>query len=196
MEIQSHRIKDLDDLTLIECYKKDSNIEYISEVYYRYQTMVIGVSMKLLKNRAEADDALMDIYEVVRKDALKYDIKHFKSWLYMVVRNFCYMKLNKDKRIEKKKTEYKHHVQSDFMESSSSFHLTEEQDEKEKQFDHLEECLKTLKEVQKICVSMFYLKEQSYVEIAEETNYELKKVKSYIQNGKRNLKICLESKSG
>ena len=41
------------------------------------------------------------------------------------------------------------------------------------------------------CVKLFYLEGKSYQEVAELTSYSIKKVKSYIQNGKRNLKNIL-----
>ncbi|HEY0653572.1 MAG TPA: sigma factor-like helix-turn-helix DNA-binding protein, partial [Chryseosolibacter sp.] len=56
----------------------------------------------------------------------------------------------------------------------------------------LEGCIETLPEEQRQCVKLFYLQKKCYKEITELTGFELNKVKSYIQNGKRNLKICME----
>jgi RNA polymerase sigma factor (sigma-70 family) len=56
----------------------------------------------------------------------------------------------------------------------------------------LKKCIDQLKDEQKECIKLFYLEEKCYQEIAESTSYELKKVKSYIQNGKRNLRICMD----
>jgi RNA polymerase sigma-70 factor (ECF subfamily) len=41
---------------------------------------------------------------------------------------------------------------------------------------------------------LFYLEQKCYKDIADLTGYDLNKVKSAIQNGKRNLKICMERK--
>jgi RNA polymerase sigma-70 factor (ECF subfamily) len=56
----------------------------------------------------------------------------------------------------------------------------------------LEKCIETLGDEQKQCVKLFYLQEKCYKEITESTGFDMNKVKSYIQNGKRNLKICME----
>ena len=68
-------------------------------------------------------------------------------------------------------------------------------DLKEVKLQQLEEGITKLNSEQKICVELFYLQNKSYVEVAEITGYELNQVKSYIQNGKRNLKIYLEKKN-
>ena len=44
---------------------------------------------------------------------------------------------------------------------------------------------------QKQTVELFYLQEKSYKEIVDQTGFSMNDVKSYIQNGKRNLKIML-----
>ena len=73
-------------------------------------------------------------------------------------------------------------------------HLNNEEIDKDK-FKNLQEALNLLNTEQKKCVELFYLKEKSYIEIAELTGFNLKQVKSYIQNGKRNLKNYLTKKN-
>jgi RNA polymerase sigma factor (sigma-70 family) len=63
--------------------------------------------------------------------------------------------------------------------------------EKEINLSNLNEALKSLAEKQRICVELFYLQEKSYNEVAEITGFTMNEVKSFIQNGKRNLKIYL-----
>ena len=56
----------------------------------------------------------------------------------------------------------------------------------------LEKCLGELPDAQRVSVHMFYYEDKSYKEIADTINEELGKVRSFIQNGRRNLKLCLE----
>ena len=147
--------------------------------------LIYGLCLKYLKSREDSQDAVMAIYEKISNTLRTTEVKHFKSWIYMVSKNHCLMELRK-KHPEK--------TGDVFMEIDSSVHLYEEEDVVEKQLDSLDECLEELKNEQKTCVDLFFLKKKSYKEIEDETGLELKKVKSHIQNGKRNLKLCLESK--
>lgn len=148
--------------------------------------LVYGLCLKYFKNRDDSQDATMAIYEQIGEKLLTAEVQHFKSWLYMVSKNHCLMELRK------KNPE----VHADiFMESVEAVHLNEDKVELEKDIEALEACIEELKEEQKKCVTLFFLEKKSYQEVNEQTGIDLKKVKSYIQNGKRNLKMCLESKN-
>ena len=124
------------------------------------------------------------IFEKVMVDLLRMDVKNFKSWLYRVSTNHCLMQLRKKKPegIENiSELEYK---LKDNYNSEDIFI-------KESKLKNLEEAIKKLKNEQQQCIDLFYLKEKTYDEVANLTGYETKKVKSYIQNGKRNLKLIL-----
>jgi RNA polymerase sigma-70 factor (ECF subfamily) len=133
----------------------------------------------------------MEIYELLTKALLKHEVEHFKSWLYRVTYNYCMQVLRDDKRQSEKSANFKADSIA-IMDSSEDEHLSTE---KEELLVHLEDCIKELKAFQKNCIERFYLKEQCYNEIVEQTGYALKKVKSYIQNGKRNLIICMSKKN-
>lgn len=128
----------------------------------------------------------MSIYEQLSEKLLTTEIRHFKSWLYMVSKNHCLMELRK------KNPEVHTEI---FMESAEPVHLNEERIELEKDLNALEACIEELKTEQRTCVMLFFLDKKSYQQVNEETGLDLKKVKSHIQNGKRNLKVCLESKN-
>ena len=81
-----------------------------------------------------------------------------------------------------------------FMETESSSHPNKAE-EKEIQYTLLEKAIEELSEEQKKCIELFYLKQKSYQEIIDITGYSVNEVKSFIQNGKRNLKIKLEKNS-
>lgn len=154
-------------------------------LYDRYLHMVFGLCMKYFKDRDVSKDATMDIYELLVKKLANHEVQHFKSWLYMVSKNHCLMILRKNTP-EIKNGDF-------FMENELPVHPVEEQS-LEQDLSALEDCINTLKTEQQLCVREFYLEQKSYQEIASAHALEMMKVKSHIQNGKRNLKICIESK--
>ncbi len=181
-------ISSFSDTDLINAYKADKNKNLVGELYTRYTRMVFLVSMKYLKNEEKADDAVMQIFEKLFTDLLKHEVKNFKGWLHTVTRNHCLIKLRSEKSILKKQQDYKKDTET-FMELAPDFHQTGKE---EKKLTTLEEAITKLKPKQKQCIQLFYLKEKSYTEVADTTGFTMKEVKSYIQNGKRNLKIILE----
>lgn len=180
------------DEELLEAYRSSKDQNHIGDLYKRYMHLVYGLCLKYMKDEALASDMVMHIYEKLVNDTLKHDIKHFKSWLYMVSKNHCLMQLRKDQVRTKHESNYATE-ETVFMESPEVEHLNHVTPEEEK-LQHLSDCLEQLKKEQKECVSLFYNEEKCYQEITDITGYALKKVKSYIQNGKRNLKICIEKK--
>ena len=182
------------DLELIAEYKNTENKLFIGILYKRYSHLVLGLSLKYLKNEDEAKDAVMQIFEKLFKDLLKHQVEFFKSWLYTYSKNFCLMIIRTRQSKFKKEIELENNADL-FMETESGLHLNKA-DEKEKQFIALENAINELKDEQKKCIDLFYLKEKSYIEIAEITGFTINEVKSYIQNGKRNLKIKLENTVG
>jgi RNA polymerase sigma factor (sigma-70 family) len=145
--------------------------------------------MKYLKNEERCQDAVMQIFEKLFTDFHKHKIEKFKPWLHTVTRNHCLILLRKDQSVLQK--EKKFQIEQDlFMETEDDLHLDNTND-KDKQLSCLKEAILDLNQEQKVCIEMFYLQEKSYKEIADETGFSEKKVKSYIQNGKRNLKIKL-----
>jgi len=147
--------------------------------------------MKYIKDKELSRDITMIVFEKIIDLLLRFEVKYFKSWLYQVSKNESLMYIRNNKKtvvnsdiIEKN--------QKLFMENESNLNLDEKQDEEIK-LDKLPEAMNSLSEKQKICIEMFYLKEQSYIEVSKNTGFTLNEVKSYIQNGKRNLKIYLTS---
>ncbi len=77
------------------------------------------------------------------------------------------------------------------MESELILHLEDEPDFNQN-LVKLENCINELGMEQQLCIRHFYLAEKCYKEIVDITGFDINKVKSYIQNGKRNLKLCME----
>jgi RNA polymerase sigma-70 factor (ECF subfamily) len=147
--------------------------------------------MKYLKNREDSQDAVMQIFEVIMHDIPRFEIRNFKSWLYGVSRNFCLMRLRKEKTDRKRQDDISQEI---FMESTMNLHPIDEPNNEDMQAI-LQTCLEQLKQDQRQCVELFYYQQLCYKEIADELEFDENKVKSCIQNGKRNLKICIESKA-
>ncbi|MBI3520496.1 MAG: sigma-70 family RNA polymerase sigma factor [Bacteroidetes bacterium] len=181
------------DNELITEYKNSQNNVLVGVLYKRYAHLVLGLSLKYLKDEDEAKDAVMQIFEKLLSDLLKHNIDYFKSWLYTMSKNHCLMIIRSKQSRLKKEIDLQIHADS-FMETETDLHLNKT-GEKEKQYTLLEKAINELNEDQKRCIELFYLKEKSYNEIVEITGYSMNEVKSFIQNGKRNLKIKLEKNS-
>ena len=177
------------DNDLVFLYKKTNDLSVIGELYSRYTSLVYGVCLKYLKDRDEAKDAAMQLFEKLIETLKSHEVENFKSWLYVSARNLCLM------QIRSKKGKFKEEIDILNMENQFLLHH-QEGNELEDNLDKLEECIKRLIDDQQKCVRLFYLNEKCYKEITVITGFDLNQVKSFIQNGKRNLKICMEANGG
>ena len=183
--LSAEEYKNVSDEELVDLYKKSGALDIVGELYNRYTSLTFGVCLKYLKDREESKDAVMQIFERLIVTLKDHEISQFKGWLYVTARNHCLMQLRagKNKKFEE--------ISPFLMESGEDEHL-QEGPEIESNLSKLERCIDSLPEEQKQCVQLFYLEKKCYKVITELTGYDLNKVKSYIQNGKRNLKICME----
>ena len=172
------------DAELVQQYKQNNNIDTLGDLYSRYMDLVYGVCLKYLKVPDEAQDAVIIIFEELILKVKKYDIQSFKPWLYQVATNHCLMKIRSTKSNPKSTNE-------DIMHLVENTHL-EDVLAKEINLTLMEHCIEKLPTEQKLVVQLFYLKEQCYKQIAQDIQLDVQKVRSYIQNGRRNLKICME----
>lgn len=188
--IYNEKYNHCSDIELITEYKNTKNNVFVGILYKRYSHLVLGLSLKYLKDVDEAKDAVMQIFEKLLSDLLKHNIEYFKSWLYTLSKNHCLMILRTKQSKLRKEMDLQIHADS-FMETENDLHQNKAA-EKEIQYTSLEKAIAELNEDQKRCIELFYLKEMSYNQIVEMTGYSINEVKSFIQNGKRNLKIKLE----
>jgi len=144
------------------------------------------VCLKYLNDDEPAKDAVIGIFEELVEKVKQHEIKQFRGWLYVLARNYCLMQLRNGKKMDVINLD-------DVMESPQFLHPDEKYNEDYMKI--LEHCMGKLPLKQKQSVDLFYLQEKCYKEVAEETGFSLNDVKSYIQNGKRNLKICIEKNS-
>jgi RNA polymerase sigma-70 factor (ECF subfamily) len=183
--LSTGRYKNLSDEELVRLYKKSEALDIVGELYNRYMALTFGVCLKYLKDREESRDAVMQIFEKLIDTLKEHEVSQFKGWLYVTARNHCLMQLRakKGKNFEE--------ISTFIMENGVEMHL-QDGPEIESNLTKLEKCIDQLGNEQKQCVQLFYLQQKCYKEITESTGFDLNKVKSHIQNGKRNLKICME----
>lgn len=173
---------ELEDRELLQKYRDSLDLQVLGVLYHRHMHLVYGVCLKYLKQEEDSKDAVMHIFEKLISAVTKQEIDNFNSWLYVVTKNHCLMEL----RSRRKQQRLQENARA-IMEIAPEVRPNGE--EKEEQ---LARALLTLPEHQKVCLELFYYQNMSYQEIARETGYGLKKVKSYIQNGKRNLKGLID----
>lgn len=186
--------KVLSDEELIAKYKETQNTAHVGELYQRYTHITLAVCIKYLKNTDDAQDAVMQIFEKIIQDLLKHDVNFFQGWFHTYIRNHCLMQLRKNKSKQSYNDNYKKEVlEEDIVETEDASHLNDKE-LLENDIERLETAINQLKNEQKECVRLFFLEERSYKEIEEITGFDYKQVKSFIQNGKRNLRILMEKK--
>lgn len=179
-------LSQLTDDELIEKFVKNEDKFAFGEIYSRYAHLVYGLCFKYFKESEKSEDAVGAIFEKLMIDLKKNEIKHFKSWLYRVAQNYCLMALRSAK-IHTEEISEKN--EANFMDFSLLTHLDSE--DEINQNKKLQEAISELKDEQKKCIELFFWENKSYSEIAEMTGFSPKDVKSYLQNGKRNIKKLL-----
>jgi len=177
----------MNDQELLENYYADRDSRWLGYLLQRYTLLLFGVSMKYLKNEEEAKDAVQQVFLKVLSEMPRTRVQYFKSWLYIVVRNHCLMTL-RDKGV-------KVSLEDRNMELKDGQEEDQDRADKELLLDRMTESVEALVPEQKTCITLFYLQKMSYQQIVDRTGYSLLQVKSYIQNGKRNLRISLEKKT-
>ena len=183
--VKASAYHDITDQELLEKFYIDRNNEWLGILLQRYTLLLLGVSMKYLKNEEKAKDSVQQIFLKVIQELQKYKVVYFKSWLYMVAKNHCLMKLRD-----------KNKIPGELNENITIATDDEEQKTlataKENNLNDLDTALTLLNDGQRVCVTLFYLNKQTYQEIALATGLTVLQVKSNIQNGKRNLKIQMQ----
>ena len=175
------------DHDLVQLYRTAGNIDTLGELYNRYMELVYGVCLKYMKDPEDAKDCVINIFEELVIKLKKYEVDNFKPWLYQLAKNHCLMKLRSKKG-------HPVNVDIDVVHLSENIHLDDVM-EKELRLSTMESCIEQLPGDQKQAIQMFYLEEKCYREIAEKTGTDINKVRSFIQNGRRNLKICMEKQA-
>jgi len=178
------KISEYSEENLLRTFTESGDTLFLGELYRRYIPLVYGLCLKYLNQKEAAQDAVMDIFGVLADKVPQYEIKNFNTWLYSVAKNHCLHVLRKDKNISMV------NIEDVLVENQAILTLTDKPQSQE-EMEALAYCMDTLPEEQKRSINYFFYEEKSYADIVDLTGYALSKVKSYIQNGKRNLKSCM-----
>ncbi len=185
--MRNDKFEHITDQEVLEKFYQSGDNFFLGLLLQRYTMLLLGVCMKYLKNEEEAKDAVQQIFLKVITELPKYKVEYFKSWLYMVAKNYCLMQLrNKPEKYLSELTDK--HADTDASTINS------ERIEKDNLYTQMEAAMEELSEEQKNCLILFYFEKKSYQEICLQTGFSLLQVKSYLQNGKRNLKLLMEKK--
>ncbi len=175
------------DLELVERYRSTRNPAHLGALFERYVHLALGVSLRYLRNREDAEDTVMLVYERLARALLEHEVTNFKSWLYSVVANECRMALRRRKSAPAA-VEASEELLDAVLASVPALH---EDDQAERLLQALPAALLRLGEGQRRCIELFYLQDHSYAEVAGLSGYSMNEVKSHIQTGKRNLRALL-----
>ena len=182
-------ISSLSDEELLKHYKVSGESTSFGVLYNRYIPLIYGLCLKYLQDADKAQDAVMQIFEDILPKVCQYDTRVFRTWIYSVAKNYCLQILRKD--IKETTIDFSIFV----MESDEILHLLDGESSDEERMQALNRCIEKLSESQRLCIVHFFLDEMSYADVSEKTGYTVKYVKSNVQNGKRNLKICMEKQN-
>ena len=186
--MQSNSSNNIDDKELLKNFYKDNDNNWLGKLLPKYTLLLLGVCMKYLKNEEDAKDAVQQIFLKIIVELHKYKVEYFKSWIYMIAKNHCLMKLRD-----------KVHSNIEIDERITDAHWEPDEynihTQKECSLNELSDALLTLNSEQQQCLTLFYLNKFSYNEISKNTGFTLMQVKSHIQNGKRNLRSVLKTKN-
>lgn len=187
--MNNSKFQHISDTELLNRFYTDHNNEWLGILMERYTMLLLGVSMKYLKNEDAARDAVQQVFLKAISELHKYKVDYFKSWIYMIAKNHCLMKLRDKGRFSVEITGQS--LTTPAEPENKTWHI-----EKDQTLDNLAIALQQLNKEQQQCVTLFYLEKKSYLEISQQSSYTVLQVKSHIQNGKRNLKIIMERMSG
>lgn len=175
----------LSDEALLERFLSGGNVQHLGLLYQRYMPMVYGVCLKILKDPGLSEDAVMAIYETLNRKVREHKIESFRGWLFVMARNYCLMEWRKSNRRPTDLYAPENMVHHDAIEPVFEIEMPNNT-------KALEKCMGELPDTQRRSVELFYYDDKSYKEISNLVAEEIGKVRSYIQNGRRNLKLCLE----
>ncbi|HXR83184.1 MAG TPA: sigma-70 family RNA polymerase sigma factor [Hanamia sp.] len=183
--MQTEKYHNLTDTELLQNFYRDHDNKWLGILLPRYTLLLLGVCMKYLKNEEDARDCVQQIFLKIINELHKYKVDYFKSWIYMIAKNHCLMKLRDNKNLP---VELNEKIQTENLEVDKH-----ELHEKDVLLQKMQQAIQQLNPEQQQCVKLFYLEKKSYAEVAEITGFTMLQVKSHLQNGKRNLKLLMKN---
>lgn len=194
-------IQALSDKLLVDKFQETGDTAVLLELYNRYIGLIKGVCCNYFKFQ-KLEDHCQGIFLDLALKVPKYKIDNFRSWLHTVVCNYCKTELGKRKRaaigdydLELAEKKVKKFMEFDGLDGLTVLLKKEKEYEKSKQYQKLENCIKVLSVEQERCIKLFYFEDYCYKEIIQMTGFDYIKVRSCMENGRRNLYNCLNSVS-
>ncbi len=188
----------LSDESLLHKFQQTGNTLYFEELYQRFSHLVYGVGLKYLQSAADSADMTNQLFEKWLQNPPAAPVQSVKNWVYRAAVNACHSRKRESQSEAKKQFEWSAFEKSGqtFMENEGFLRLIKRRENETDLEEKLEKAIIQLPEVQQRCIRLFFFEKKSYKKIASITGYPELKVKSYLQNGKRNLKIWLEKNQG
>src|SRR5690606_28626825 len=159
--LHHNTMQDTADADLVRQYKATGRLDYLAALYQRYMSLVYGVCLRYFDEEA-SKDAVMQIFEELVAKLQQHEVHNFKSWLHVLTRNHCLMKLRSMKQREGRQVSIEDRPlmeNEEILHHDNGFSL-------EANLQVMEKCLETLPEEQQKSVQLFYLQEKSYREVA------------------------------
>lgn len=169
------------DRELIALFKSKQDMNALGVLFSRYSHLVASIAIGILKDKQKSEDVVQEIFETIVKDLKKHDVKNFNAWIYSVTKFHCF----------KQKNVVEFAADDIEVQEEDVGEVLERDLQLQTRVKHLEKAMSTIKREHKVCIELFYIKGYSYSEIVNETGYTMNEVKSFIQNGKRNLKSLI-----
>ena len=185
------------DEELAERYRRRGEAETLGILYDRYVELIYGLCLHYLKDAGRAEDAAMDIYESLHAKLRDHAVETFRPWLYRLARNHCLMIVRRSaSHLSPRSTSVASGaLDVGAVQIADLSHLDLElAADREADLGRLERCAEELAVGQATCIRRFYLEGASYADLAAELGWTLGRVRSAIQNGRRNLRKCVERK--
>ncbi len=179
------------DQQLLERYRHKGDTGALGTLFLRYRELIYGVCLKYLGQPESARDAVMDIYEHISRKLPGHQVEHFSGWLYQVSKNHCLQALRRKNNVLTVS------LDDPVMQNGRELHQEDDHPDWDAGVDiadALHDCIDHLTEHQQTCIRLFYFEKKSYQDICEVTGLSMDHVRSHIQNGRRNLKKCLQQK--
>lgn len=174
----------VDDLELVRQYRRTGDVELVGKLFERHTDLVYLVCLRYLEDEEESKDATMQVFEQLFTALRRHELTNFKPWLHTLTKNHCLQLLRSKRQRDKTRQE----LPTEEAEEQTGLPA----DTRELELQSLEQGMLHLPVLQRTCLELFYFQQKSYQEIVELTGCDLKQVKSYIQNGRRNLKIYVD----
>lgn len=177
-------LRKLSDEDVLHQYCRTRAPEYFAELFNRYVPIVFSICKSYLDHDEDRRDMVMRIFQKCLEKVDQQPVKKFSGWLSLLARNECIDYL----RLQEKAPEKALPVKNWESPENGYYHR------QESLIRELSVALGSLKPHQRRCIELYYFEEKSYKEISRTTGFSDKEVKSYLQNGKRRLRILIERK--